>query len=150
MRVVLQRVAEASVKIDGAEVGKIAKGFLILLGITHGDEESDIDWLVRKIGALRVFEDSEGRMNLSINEIGGNALVVSQFTLYASTRKGNRPSFVHSAAPDYAEPLYEMFCQKLGAELGRTVQTGRFGADMQVSLVNDGPVTIIIDSRMRE
>jgi D-tyrosyl-tRNA(Tyr) deacylase len=150
MRVLLQRVSQASVVIGGEKVSEIGPGFLILLGIGAGDEESDIDWLCGKIARMRVFADEEGKMNRSLTDTGGTALVVSQFTLHASTKKGNRPSFLAAAPPELSEPLYEAFCEALSAELGKPVARGSFGADMQVSLTNDGPVTIWLDSRDRE
>ena len=149
MRVVIQRVSTASVSIDGAVHSSIGPGLLILLGIGHEDGEEDIDYLVKKIAALRIFNDAAGVMNRSVLEVGGEALVVSQFTLMASTRKGNRPSYIGAAGHEKAIPLYERFCECLSAALGKPVATGSFGADMQVSLVNDGPVTICIDSRNR-
>ena len=150
MRVVLQRVSQASVAIEGEQISKIENGFLILLGIESTDDQSDIDWLVRKIINIRVFDDDEGKMNLSLQNKDGNALVVSQFTLHASTKKGNRPSFIKAARPEISEPLYESFCETFARELGRPVGRGSFGAMMEVSLINDGPVTIAIDSRDRE
>ncbi|WP_397303027.1 D-aminoacyl-tRNA deacylase [Nonlabens ulvanivorans] len=150
MRVVLQRVSEASVTIDGLVHGAIGHGLLILLGITVEDTQEDIDWLVNKIAGMRIFSDSEGKMNLNINGIGGNALVISQFTLYASTKKGNRPSFINAARPEVAIPLYESFVSTLSRKLDKTIPTGIFGADMQVALVNDGPVTIVMDSKKKE
>lgn len=150
MRAVIQRVAEASVAIHGAVSGKIGKGLMILLAVEPGDGPEDIEWLSGKIVRLRVFNDPAGVMNLSVQEVSGEILLVSQFTLYASTRKGNRPSYSRSALPDVAIPLYEQFKARLFQDFGRTIQTGEFGADMQVTLVNDGPVTIIIDSRLRE
>ncbi len=150
MRAVIQRVGEASVSIAGERVGSIGKGVMVLLGVEPADTQEDIDWLVGKIVRLRIFDDERGVMNLDIAQAGGDALVVSQFTLYASTRKGNRPSYVRSAPGEVAEPLYERFVEALSRSLGSPVQTGRFGADMQVSLINDGPVTIIIDTRLRE
>ena len=149
MRVVIQRVSTASVTIDGAVHSFIGPGLLILLGIGHEDGEEDIDYLVKKITALRIFPDAEGVMNRSVLEVGGEALIVSQFTLMASTRKGNRPSYIGAAGHEKAIPLYERFCDALSAALGQPVATGEFGADMQVSLVNDGPVTILIDSKNR-
>ncbi len=146
MRVVLQRVSRAAVHIDGREVGHIGTGLLILLGIEAADGPDDIDYLVRKIVRLRIFSDKAGKMNLSLQDVGGEALVVSQFTLHASTKKGNRPSFVKAAPPAVAIPLYESFVKRL-AEVVPHVATGEFGAYMQVSLVNDGPVTIIMDSK---
>ncbi len=145
MRVVIQRVSSASVVVGGEVTGQIAKGFCILLGIHREDTYEDLEWMISKVTQLRVFEDEEGKMNLSLLEIGGAALVVSQFTLYADCRKGRRPGFVDAARPEQAIPLYEAFCQRLRIE-GITVATGVFGAKMAVSLVNDGPVTVIIDS----
>ena len=144
MKLVVQRVKQAEVKVKGNSVGKIEKGFLILLGVTHEDAKENVDKLVKKVCGLRVFEDQNGKMNLSIKDIGGELLIVSQFTLYADTKKGNRPSFVKAAAPEKANELYEYFiseCKKNGIK----VETGEFGAHMEVSLVNDGPVTIIMD-----
>jgi D-tyrosyl-tRNA(Tyr) deacylase len=149
MRVVLQRVREASVTIDGKVRSAIGPGLLVLLGVGPDDGQEDLDWLVRKVAGLRIFDDEAGVMNRSVVEVGGEALVVSQFTLMASTRKGNRPSYTGAAGHAVAIPLYEAFCQALSREIGRPVGTGEFGADMQVSLVNDGPVTICIDSRNR-
>jgi len=150
MRVVVQRVLEAAVRIAGETVAATGPGLLVLLGIEAGDTHADIDWLAPKVANLRIFADPEGRMNLAAAETGASALVVSQFTLHASTRKGNRPSFIRAARPEHGAPLCELFAVALERELGRPVARGRFGADMQVSLVNDGPVTIIIDSRLRE
>jgi D-aminoacyl-tRNA deacylase len=150
MRIVIQRVSRASVTIRNAVKGRIEKGLLILLAVEEADGSEDIEWLSGKIVRLRIFPDDNGVMNRSVLETGGDILVVSQFTLYASTRKGNRPSYSLSAGPDKAVPLYEAFVQRLRADLGKPVQTGEFGADMQVDLTNDGPVTIIIDSKMRE
>lgn len=150
MRVVLQRVSQASVTIEGVEKSRIGWGFLILLGIEQEDHQEDIDWLCKKISALRVFSDDEGLMNRSVQDINGEILVVSQFTLHASTKKGNRPSFIKAARPETAIPLYERFVEALRQESGRPVNTGSFGADMKVSLLNDGPVTILIDSKNRE
>ena len=150
MRVVLQRVSRASVTIDEVEKSRIGHGFLILLGIENEDTAEDIDWLCKKISALRVFSDEAGLMNRSVQEVEGEMLVVSQFTLHASTKKGNRPSFIKAARPETAIPLYENFVAVLARESGRPVQTGSFGADMKVSLLNDGPVTILIDSKNRE
>lgn len=149
MRVVVQRVSSASVSIGGIVRSEIGSGLMILLGIGHDDGPEDIDWLVRKVAGLRIFNDDEGVMNRSVVEVGGEALVVSQFTLMASTKKGNRPSYIGAAGHELAIPLYESFCQALGAAIGRPVGTGEFGADMQVALVNDGPVTICIDSKNR-
>lgn len=150
MRAVVQRVARASVAIDGQTVAQIEQGLLVLLGVTDGDTSEDVAWLAGKIARLRIFADEAQAMNRSLTEVGGQALVVSQFTLYASTRRGNRPSFIAAARPETAVPLYEAFVAALRQETGREVPTGVFGADMQVSLVNDGPVTILIDSRIRE
>ena len=150
MRLVIQRCLEASVKIDGEIVSSIGKGLLVLVGIEQGDTQADVDWLVGKTAGLRIFDDEAGVMNLSVTDTGGEVLAVSQFTLTASTRKGNRPSYIRAAGHELAVPLYESYCEKLSEALGRSVGKGRFGADMKVSLVNDGPVTIIIDSRLRE
>ena len=144
MRVVLQRVSEASVTVEGEVISQIGPGLLILLGT------DDAEWLAGKLTNMRIFEDDEGRMNVSLLDAGGEAIVVSQFTLHASTKKGNRPSFIRAAKPDHSEPLYEQFCEVLGARLGKPVGRGRFGAMMDVALVNDGPVTIMIDSKARE
>ncbi len=148
MRVVIQRVSSGSVHIDGDLKSEISTGFVILVGVSIDDDTEDIQWLIKKITNLRVFSDEHGKMNLSILDINGSALVISQFTLYASTKKGNRPSFIRSAKPDIAIPLYEQFVKQLSEHL--PVKTGEFGADMKVSLCNDGPVTIIIDSKHRE
>ena len=150
MRIILQRVSEASVKIDGNIKGAIEGGLLVLLGIEAADSEVDADWLISKISGLRIFSDSEGKMNLSIQDINGAFLVISQFTLFASTKKGNRPSYIQAARPEQAIPLYEYFVSKLKSETNLIVETGTFGADMKVSLVNDGPVTISIDSKNKE
>ncbi len=150
MRIILQRVSEASVKIDGNIKGAIEGGLLVLLGIEAADSEVDADWLISKISGLRIFSDSEGKMNLSIKDINGAFLVISQFTLFASTKKGNRPSYIQAARPEQAIPLYEYFVSKLKSETNLIVETGTFGADMKVSLVNDGPVTISIDSKNKE
>ena len=150
MRAVLQRVSEASVTIGGERISQIGPGLLVLLGVEEIDDASDVDWLCGKIARMRIFGDAEGKMNLSVVETGGEVLVVSQFTLHASTKKGNRPSFIRAAAPAHSEPLYEAFCDAMERETGRTVQRGVFGGDMQVSLNNDGPVTIVIDSRAKE
>lgn len=146
MRVVLQRVSQSSVTIDQTIVGKINQGFLLLVGICDDDTEADLDYLVKKISQLRVFEDPDGKMNLALAQVDGAILSVSQFTLFASTKKGNRPSFTAAGKPDYAKRLYEQFNQKLAAT-GIRVATGEFGADMQVALVNDGPVTILFDTK---
>lgn len=146
MKAVIQRVKSASVTIDDQIVGSIQQGFMILLGIHEEDTKEDVDYLIRKITMMRIFEDEAGKMNLSIDAVAGSILSVSQFTLYADTKKGNRPSFVKAARPDQAIPLYEAFNEGL-RQSGLKVETGKFGADMQVALVNDGPVTIIIDTR---
>lgn len=145
MRLVIQRVSKASVQVDGEMVGQCARGYLVLVAITHEDTQKDVAYCVEKTAGLRIFEDEEEKMNLSIQDVGGEILAVSQFTLYADTRKGKRPSFVHSARPDYAEKLYKEYVQGL-RERGIHVEKGRFGASMQVELINDGPVTILIDS----
>lgn len=150
MRVVVQRVSEASVTINNGLKGSIKKGLLLLLGIEHTDTEEDINWLTSKIVRLRIFDDNQGVMNLSVQEIGGEILVVSQFTLHAKTKKGNRPSYIQAATPDVAIPLYNIFVKRIELEMRKSVATGEFGAMMMVSLVNDGPVTIIIDSKNRE
>jgi D-aminoacyl-tRNA deacylase len=150
MRAVVQRVSEAAVAINGRFISRMGNGLLVFLGIEEIDDTSDVTWLVSKIARMRIFADAEGKMNLSVMETGGSVLVVSQFTLHASTRKGNRPSFLRAAAPPHSEPLYEAFCAAMEQETGHPVMRGVFGGDMQVSLINDGPVTIVIDSRQRE
>jgi D-tyrosyl-tRNA(Tyr) deacylase len=150
MRAVIQRVSQASVSIEGCEKSRIGWGLLILLGVEDADTEEDASWLARKIAALRIFDDEEGVMNRSLLDIGGEALVVSQFTLMASYRKGNRPSYIHAAKPDIAIPLYNEFCANLSTLLGHPVGTGEFGADMKVQLLNDGPVTICMDTKNKE
>lgn len=150
MKIVLQRVSSASVTIDSKIVADIQKGLLILIGIEDLDNQEDIDWLVGKITKVRIFEDENRVMNLSVKDIDGDIIAVSQFTLHAATKKGNRPSYIKAAKPDVAIPLYEKFVQNLEKEFGKKIQTGVFGADMKVSLLNDGPVTIIIDSKNRE
>ncbi len=147
MRVVLQRVSEASVTIEGQINGEIKQGLLILVGIENSDNQDDIDWLTRKIINLRIFSDEDGLMNLSIQEVKGEILLISQFTLHAKTKKGNRPSYIHAAKPEIAIPLYEEFKQSLNRALAKPIASGKFGADMKVHLVNDGPVTIIIDTK---
>lgn len=149
MIAVIQRVSEASVKIDGQIKGQIGLGFMILLGITHTDTQEDIEWLSKKIVGMRIFGDEEGKMNLDLNSVDGNILLISQFTLHASTKKGNRPSFIEAARPEVAIPLYEKMIAQLETDLGKKIETGEFGADMKVSLINDGPVTIVIDSKNR-
>lgn len=150
MRAVIQRVLEASVEIDERVVSKIGPGLLILLGVEDGDASEDVGWLSGKAARMRIFSDAEGKMNRSVLETGGEVIVVSQFTLNASTKKGNRPSFLRAALPGVSEPLYEGFCAALELELEKPVGRGIFGAEMKVALVNDGPVTIVIDSRARE
>lgn len=150
MKTVIQRVQHASVTIDGKVKSEIGKGLLLLLGIEDRDTEEDITWLTKKIVNLRIFDDENGIMNRSVIETGGEILVVSQFTLHASTKKGNRPSYIKASKPDKAIPMYEAFCDEIGRELGKPVGTGTFGADMKVALLNDGPVTIVIDSQNKE
>ncbi len=145
MRALVQRVSQASVRVDGREVGAIDQGLLVLLGVAPDDDEDQARWLARKLSMLRIFQDPQGRMNLSVQDVGGAALVVSQFTLYADCRRGNRPSFVRSAQPQLAEPLYERFCELL-AEQGLRVERGVFGALMDITLVNHGPVTVVVDT----
>lgn len=150
MRVVIQRTTSSSVLINQTELRNCGAGMMILLGIEHDDTQDDITWLTQKIARLRIFADEEGVMNKSILETGGEILLISQFTLHASTKKGNRPSYIRAARPEFAIPLYEQFILALQTEIGKKPVTGEFGADMQVSLVNDGPVTIIIDSKSKE
>ncbi|SEQ02112.1 D-tyrosyl-tRNA(Tyr) deacylase [Hyunsoonleella jejuensis] len=150
MKVVIQRVSKASVTIDGLMVASIQSGLLVLLGIVSEDKQEDIDWLCNKIVNLRIFGDENGVMNKSLTDVDGDVIVVSQFTLHAATKKGNRPSYIKAAKPEVAIPLYETFVQNLKRVLGKSIQTGEFGAMMQVELVNDGPVTIIIDSKNKE
>lgn len=150
MRALLQRVSEASVDIKNNRTSSIGLGLLVLLGIEENDDKDDIDWLVRKISSMRIFSDDKGKMNLSIKDVEGEILVVSQFTLHAGTRKGNRPSFIKAAIPEKAIPLYEKFKMLLSTELGGSVKSGEFGAEMKVSLVNNGPVTIWLDSKVKE
>lgn len=150
MRTVIQRVQHASVTIDGTVKSSIGKGYLLLLGVEDSDTSEDVDWLVRKVAALRVFDDNNGVMNRSILDVQGEALVVSQFTLYASYKKGNRPSWFRAASHEISIPLYEEFCSKLSEALGKPVGTGEFGADMKVELLNDGPVTICMDTKNKE
>ena len=147
MKAVIQRVSSASVTIGGKTKSAIAQGLLVLLGVGHDDGQEDIDWLVKKVAGLRIFDDEAGVMNRSVVEIGGEVLVVSQFTLMASTKKGNRPSYINAAGHELAIPLYEQFCTAMSEAIGHPVGTGEFGADMQVALVNDGPVTICIDTK---
>lgn len=150
MRAVIQRVSSASVNIEGERHASIRTGLLILVGIEDADSIDDGQWLAGKIANMRIFNDDEGVMNKSVSDIHGEALVISQFTLFASTKKGNRPSYIRAGKPEYASKLYEIFCRQLSNELSRQVKTGVFGADMQVELINDGPVTILIDSKARE
>lgn len=146
MRVVVQRCSRAKVRIDGNSVGKIGQGFMLLVGITENDTTAEADLLAKKIAQLRVFEDEAGKMNLAIRDVGGAILSISQFTLYADCRKGNRPSFIRAARPEQASPLYDYFNETLRTTYGLTVETGRFGADMKVDFINDGPVTILLDT----
>ena len=150
MRLVIQRVTHASVTIDGVCKSAIQKGFMILIGIEEADTKEDADWLTKKVLAMRVFDDENGVMNKSILDTDGEILIISQFTLMASTKKGNRPSYIRAARPETAIPLYEYFCQEVSKGLGKEVGTGQFGADMKVELLNDGPVTICIDSKNKE
>ena len=150
MRTVTQRVQHASVTIDGQLKSKIGKGLLVLVGIEDRDTKEDIEWLAKKLTNLRIFDDENGVMNRSILDIEGEILVVSQFTLHASTKKGNRPSYLKASKPDFAVPMYEAFCAEVSAQLGKPVQTGTFGADMKIELLNDGPVTIIMDTQNKE
>lgn len=150
MRAVMQRVNSASVNIEGNCHAEIGKGFLVLLGVEEADGSEDVEWLAQKIAGLRVFADEQGLMNINVQDAGGDILVVSQFTLFASTKKGNRPSFIRSAKPDIAIPLYESFNKTLSTLIGKQIYTGIFGADMQVELVNDGPVTILMDTKNKE
>ena len=150
MRVVIQRVSEANVKVDGGIIGQIQQGLMVLVGIVNEDDHSDIEWCANKILNMRIFDDEQGVMNKSLIEAGGHILLISQFTLHASTKKGNRPSYIAAAKPAVAIPIYESMIKQLENELGSSIQTGKFGADMKVSLINDGPVTITIDSKNKE
>lgn len=150
MRIVIQRVTEANVKVEGKICGKIGHGLLILVGIEESDSNDDIEWLCKKIVNMRIFDDENGIMNKSIIDIDGNILAISQFTLMAQTKKGNRPSYIRAAKPEISKPLYNEFCKKLSLELGKTVERGIFGADMKVSLLNNGPVTILMDTKNKE
>jgi len=150
MRVLIQRVAEAAVTVEGREVSRIGAGMLLLVGIEEADGAEDVEWLAGKVARLRIFDDAEGVMNLDVVQSGGEVLAVSQFTLHASTRKGNRPSYIRAARPEVARPLYERFAARLAAEIGRPVPLGVFGADMRITMTAAGPVTILIDSRNRE
>lgn len=146
MRVVVQRCSRAEVRIDGQTVGQVGRGFLLLVGVTDGDSEAQADLLAKKVAQMRVFEDAEGKMNLALKDVDGAILSISQFTLYADCKKGNRPSFIRAARPETAAPLYDYFNARLRSEYGLQVETGRFGADMKVDFINDGPVTILLDS----
>lgn len=150
MRAVIQRVSHASVKVDGAYTGRIEKGLLVFVGIEDADTEEDASWLSSKIVQLRIFNDDDGVMNLSVQDVDGEVLVVSQFTLHAATKKGNRPSYIRASKPDVAVPIYEFFKSRVAADLGKPVSSGVFGADMKVELLNDGPVTILIDTKNKE
>jgi len=150
MKVVIQRVQQARVTVDGMVIGQIQKGLMVLVGIVNEDSPTDIEWLSNKIINMRLFEDDNGVMNKSILEIGGSILLVSQFTLHASTKKGNRPSYIAAAKPEISIPLYEFMIKQLSSDMGMPIQTGKFGADMKVALINDGPVTIIVDSKNKE
>lgn len=150
MRLVIQRVTEASVVVEGAVIGDIQNGLMILVGIEDADTQEDIDWLAGKATNLRIFDDAEGVMNLSVKDIGGDILLISQFTLHASIKKGNRPSYINASKPPIAVPLYESMIKTLEKEMGKPIQTGKFGADMKVSLLNNGPVTIIMDSKNKD
>ena len=150
MRVVVQRVSESNVKVSGEVTGKISKGFMVLVSFVDDDTDGDLDWMSNKIINLRIFNDEEGKMNKSLLDVGGDILLISQFTLHGSTKKGNRPSFIKAAKPEYANQMYEKFIEVLENSLGKKIQTGEFGGDMKVSLINDGPTTIIIDSKSKE
>ncbi len=150
MKIVIQRVTEASVTVDQQLIGQIKTGLLVLVGIEHDDTTQDVDWLVAKIINMRIFDDAYNVMNLSVKDVNGDILLISQFTLQASTKKGNRPSYIKAAKPEIAVPLYEYMIQKINIDLGKSIQTGRFGADMKVALLNDGPVTILVDSKNKE
>lgn len=150
MRVVIQRVKQASVEVEEKVVGSIGKGFLLLIGVEKEDGDEDIDWLCKKVIGMRIFNDNDDKMNLDVKDVNGDILAVSQFTLHASTKKGNRPSFINAANPEKAEQIYETFKKRLGVFLGKDIEAGIFGADMKVSLINDGPVTILIDSKNKE
>ena len=150
MRVVVQRVSQSNVKVSGEVIGEIKKGLMVLVSFVDEDNETDLGWMTKKIINLRIFNDDEGKMNRSVQEVGGDILLISQFTLHGSTKKGNRPSFIKAAKPDFAKVMYERFIKVLEQSLGKEIQTGEFGGDMKVSLINDGPTTIIIDSRNNE
>lgn len=150
MRVVVQRVSQSNVKVSGEVIGEIKEGLMVLVSFVDEDNDTDLDWMTKKIINLRIFNDDEGKMNRSVQDIGGDILLISQFTLHGSTKKGNRPSFIKAAKPDFANVMYERFIKVLEQSLGKEIQTGEFGGDMKVSLVNDGPTTIIIDSKDKE
>ena len=150
MRVVVQRVSQSNVKVSGELIGEIKEGLMVLVSFVDEDNDTDLNWMTKKIINLRIFNDDEGKMNRSVQEVGGDILLISQFTLYGSTKKGNRPSFIKAAKPDFANVMYERFIKVLEQSLGKEIQTGEFGGDMKVSLVNDGPTTIIIDSKDKE
>ena len=150
MRVVVQRVSQSNVKVSGEVIGKIKEGLMVLVSFVDEDNDTDLSWMTKKIINLRIFNDNEGKMNRSVQDVGGDILLISQFTLHGSTKKGNRPSFIKAAKPDFANVMYERFIKVLEQSLGKEIQTGEFGGDMKVSLVNDGPTTIIIDSKDKE
>ena len=150
MRVVVQRVSQSNVKVSGELIGEIEEGLMVLVSFVDEDNDTDLDWMTKKIINLRIFNDDEGKMNRSVQDVAGDILLVSQFTLHGSTKKGNRPSFIKAAKPDFANVMYERFIKVLEQTLGKEIQTGEFGGDMKVSLINDGPTTIIIDSRNKE
>ena len=150
MRVVVQRVSQSNVKVSGEVIGEIEEGLMVLVSFVDEDNDTDLDWMTKKIINLRIFNDDEGKMNRSVQDVAGDILLVSQFTLHGSTKKGNRPSFIKAAKPDFANVMYERFIKVLEQTLGKEIQTGEFGGDMKVSLINDGPTTIIIDSRNKE
>ncbi|RPH02121.1 MAG: D-tyrosyl-tRNA(Tyr) deacylase [Amoebophilaceae bacterium TMED152] len=150
MRIVVQRVSQSNVEVSGEVIGEIMEGLMVLVSFVDEDNDTDLDWMTKKIINLRIFNDDEGKMNRSVQEVAGDILLISQFTLHGSTKKGNRPSFIKAAKPDFANVMYERFIKVLERSLGKEIQTGEFGGDMKVSLVNDGPTTIIIDSRNKE
>ena len=150
MRVVVQRVSQSNVKVSGEVIGEIKEGLMVLVSFVDEDNDTDLDWMTKKIINLRIFNDDEGKMNKSVQDIGGDILLISQFTLHGSTKKGNRPSFIKAAKPDFANVMYDRFIKVLEQSLGKEIQTGEFGGDMKVSLINDGPTTIIIDSKIKE
>ena len=150
MRVVVQRVSQSNVKVSGEVIGEIKEGLMVLVSFVDEDNDTDLNWMTKKIINLRIFNDDEGKMNRSVQDVGGDILLISQFTLHGSTKKGNRPSFIKAAKPDFANVMYERFIKVLEQSLGKEIQTGEFGGDMKVSLINDGPTTIIIDSKIKE